>query len=380
MSDPTKRSAEITHLLLANKLQIDNHFKSINLREAEFRKQKLGLLDRELHVHHKIANGSGNNNQQRKEPVPRSPIVGNANSPKDLRARAGGALRISADSISPKGPHGQDGRSRSSPAFHSNVRAQKFGVSRPESASRQSLGQPISNAGLCRTRFSVSQATSGHPSPHPGAFISPRIASSKHATTKGQRLLMGRAASASGALTPLGMATPDQQSTCSSPLKVDTLQTKNNGIIQDDEFSAYYNQENSFDFESSDNFGGLIGALARRPTDPPETIERLGGLMALLGPRYKTLPLEVLWQKAATNNTPLQRRELRLGGTNSAWMAASPPRPRRLPEEAPDADPDGIARAAWIAARGQERECGDKTPSPLAPRCASTLSMRSRNP
>ncbi|CAE7476274.1 unnamed protein product [Symbiodinium pilosum] len=103
----------------------------------------------------------------------------------------------------------------------------------------------------------------------------------------------------------------------------------------------------------------------RQHRDPPDMIERLGDLMALLGPRYRTLPREAVWEKAvAGSSTAMQRREKRLGRVDLRAAAAAlgnrsrgqtkarPPSPERLQ----DYDPDGSARAAWLRARDREQE------------------------
>ena len=47
----------------------------------------------------------------------------------------------------------------------------------------------------------------------------------------------------------------------------------------------------------------LLRSGAQAPQEPPEIIERLGRLMALLGPRYRTLPREELWEKAVAGSS-----------------------------------------------------------------------------
>ncbi|CAJ1337422.1 unnamed protein product [Effrenium voratum] len=97
-----------------------------------------------------------------------------------------------------------------------------------------------------------------------------------------------------------------------------------------------------------------------RPRDPPDMIERLGDLMALLGPRYRTLPREALWEKAVVGSTtPLQRKEKRLGPaayTLTRSQSQSSKNRTNSPEWLPDYDPDGAARAKWLQARERENE------------------------
>lgn len=141
-----------------------------------------------------------------------------------------------------------------------------------------------------------------------------------------------------------------------------------------------------------------IGGQRRRPIDPPKTIERLGELMSLLGPRYKTLPREKLWEKAASGDlTAFQRRALQAKGHGAAVAGAvggdgvaehhngdggrsrggagagvsgSPSK-----REAVDADPDGNARAAWLAARTHEKTRRDRPLDASPAGAASCLSL-----
>jgi hypothetical protein len=98
---------------------------------------------------------------------------------------------------------------------------------------------------------------------------------------------------------------------------------------------------------------GDEGSLEKDPM-----ITRLGHMMALLGPRYKTIPKEVIWEKAQRGErTPAQRRLAKLGGIEA--VGGGPDRQLRSSASAPGeltADEDGRARAAWLAARTAERE------------------------
>jgi len=104
--------------------------------------------------------------------------------------------------------------------------------------------------------------------------------------------------------------------------------------------------------------------ILKRHPDPPDMIERLGDLMALLGPRYRTLPREAVWEKAVVGSTtPLQRLEKRLGSTAAHSISAGfkhrgpvKTKQRIGPENLPDNDPDGRERAAWLKAKKNEKE------------------------
>jgi len=104
--------------------------------------------------------------------------------------------------------------------------------------------------------------------------------------------------------------------------------------------------------------------ILKRHPDPPDMIERLGDLMALLGPRYRTLPREAVWEKAVVGSTTsLQRREKRLGSAAARAISGGfkhrgpvKIKQHKMPENAPDNDPDGRERAAWLQAKEREKE------------------------
>jgi len=106
------------------------------------------------------------------------------------------------------------------------------------------------------------------------------------------------------------------------------------------------------------------GAMSKRQPDAPDMIERLGDLMSLLGPRYRTVPRQAIWEKAVLGETTaLYRLEQRLG-RDAAHSISGFKRGRKSrlgtkkvqPEDIPSYDPDGAARAAWLHARALEKE------------------------
>ena len=56
-------------------------------------------------------------------------------------------------------------------------------------------------------------------------------------------------------------------------------------------------------FAAADAEAALLRASSSGAGESPEIIERLGHLMALLGPRYRTLPREALWEKAVARSS-----------------------------------------------------------------------------
>merc|ERR1712151_41344 len=113
-----------------------------------------------------------------------------------------------------------------------------------------------------------------------------------------------------------------------------------------------------------------MGGTAQRKAEDPEVIERLGHLMALLGPRNKTLSRDALWEKARIGETtPLQRQIARVGDAKKQQDAGRPKILKgasrkaalcQLPKDEADEDPDGAPRAAWLRGRAREKERRDQ--------------------
>lgn len=133
----------------------------------------------------------------------------------------------------------------------------------------------------------------------------------------------------------------------------------------------FWNQGGSAEsdiLDDDDNSFNQTGTLARMPEDR-EVIERLGSLMAILGPRYKTVSRDALWERARVGETtPLQRQLSRVGETKKHGEADGKKKVKTASRkdkpvsvlEAPDDDPDGGPRAAWLVARSREKERRDR--------------------
>lgn len=100
-----------------------------------------------------------------------------------------------------------------------------------------------------------------------------------------------------------------------------------------------------------------------RHTHSADALDSLGGLIALLGPRYKFMPRAKLWEKAEIlQMTPFQRRMRReqekmgiLGTSAASLIPQAGSQGRRKPEDAPDNDPDNLARRRLIHLRSVEK-------------------------
>merc|ERR1719159_744381 len=99
-------------------------------------------------------------------------------------------------------------------------------------------------------------------------------------------------------------------------------------------------------------------------------LQRLGDLMALLGPRYKTLPRQLIWEKAEKGDMTAFQRRLQKAGGIQAVVGVPGQRPSGsapvFTRDAVTADSDGKARAAWLQARSAERVRRNRSRAKLA--------------
>merc|ERR1712217_445036 len=96
-----------------------------------------------------------------------------------------------------------------------------------------------------------------------------------------------------------------------------TSATNSTGLYSNEEL--LWNQDSDdFLFGEDDDFisSSLSATALQRKAEDPEVIERLGSLMAILGPRYKTVSRDALWERARVGETtPLQRQLACIGET-----------------------------------------------------------------
>ncbi|CAE7590220.1 unnamed protein product [Symbiodinium sp. KB8] len=340
---PGTRPADGSKSVQVTKLsnQISRHFKQFGLRKAEFKRQKSLLIEKELQAHFKA---------------------------KHETERAEGDASE---------------RPASSPAASPTSKA------RGQSPSAQ-VYMPPASPGKVSTRFAASYPVWMHPCIHPGA-------ASQRPASQGSRIR-----STSGGSFPLGpsdgfqevqqIVEPDTDPNGEKSEKLDlglSSSTSTLAISRSRRASPKKTQGGLFFaghletaeteedrlFGTSNREEELFQAVEEEAAalkanwetglkqDPPEIIERLGDLMGLLGPRYRTLSREAVWEKAlAGGMTAFERREKRLGTAAASALSGHsrsrgqskgrPPSPERLQ----DYDPDGSARAAWLQARDREQD------------------------
>jgi hypothetical protein len=108
--------------------------------------------------------------------------------------------------------------------------------------------------------------------------------------------------------------------------------------------------------DDDDTFLTTAGGIEENVIEKDPMVKRLGHFMALLGPRYKLIPKEVIREKALIGDrTPFQRRLAKAGGIEA--VGGGPDRSLRMTNVPGELlDSDGKARAAWLAARTAEQE------------------------
>lgn len=106
----------------------------------------------------------------------------------------------------------------------------------------------------------------------------------------------------------------------------------------------------------------LKGTLRRRQADSADDIRRLGDFLALLGPRFKCIEREKLYERAAMGDVGKFQRQLQSGVITVAEVGGQK---KPWPGEAPDADLDGKDRRAWLSIRRMERERRIRAPAGL---------------
>lgn len=326
------RSQELTKNLVNTRLQLENHFKSIKRREADFRKQKLVNFEEELKATARMARPAPASASRKRSPSPREASRSSAaqraksSEPlgRSLSGSSGGAVTGSAGSLS---------RSWSSPEGWPHSSAPQF----PQQwGGHGHLPKPPGNPAaypLAVTRHCADTPACQHPPPHPGAY-SMRPSKS--------RSLVAFSNSHTAAFlmpSPPQMVSAASHSPATPPPRRPQLAERSLISAVDEDVT-----------------------LAEAGTDgvgKDPMITRLGHFMALLGPRYKCCSKDMIWEQAERGErTPFQRRLHKLGGIEA--VGGGPDRLRPSPSAPGElvlaADSDGKARTAWLAARTAERD------------------------
>eukprot|EP00929_Paragymnodinium_shiwhaense_P121509 TRINITY_DN93773_c0_g1_i1.p1 TRINITY_DN93773_c0_g1~~TRINITY_DN93773_c0_g1_i1.p1 ORF type:complete len:339 (+),score=66.47 TRINITY_DN93773_c0_g1_i1:161-1177(+) len=302
---------KVAQQLVASQLQLEHSFKKRLVREAEFKKQKLDLVDKQLDAARFMARSE------------------------EARANEDMPKRVVSPSRSQRPPAYQSGMERcwSSPG--------KLGGPVP-SAWSPSMRVTGSAGGWACGRMAAGVPLSAHPVPHPGTRI--------------LNPTMSRTVSVGFYSAP---DTPDKTAEFARSMprtpSAPSRPTSRPGIIEPDEDTL----EADLEMAAMEYSSGTAGA-SRGLQATPDMIERLGDLMACLGPRYRTLNKEAMWERACRGETSaFQRRlakERELGAaTKRNPLKAALRRDPGAALEVIEPDPEQPARVSWLDARRRGR-------------------------
>jgi len=332
------RGEELAWTLLATRDEVEGHFASLSHRHQQFRKQRLVIVERQLQARRQGGGGSGG----------------------QLGTTLGARRSSSNGSIGDNSPHLR--RALSSPGLLG-------GISRPP-VSEPPLPAARGSAGFPCSRFGAAVPASHHPAAHPGALAERPHVRNEGSTVKCSTPEPPTADSSAPWPSAIQSAASSGSPTRRSSIRL--VELHDGDALQNPEqhSSALLDEEDQFEAEQE----ALRRLLARRQgteehgsADSPEAIQHLSNFMTLLGPRYKVLPRHVLWERAnrdeCEHKKPPRRHNVRGGQSNAMPLQAARQSSFASLDEI---DPDGGARAAWLAARAREKERRGREPqSPL---------------
>lgn len=333
------RSQELTKNLVHTRHQLENHFKSIKRREADFKKQKLVNIEEELKATARMARPAHGAEASSRKLGPSPREQDHSSGPQ--RSKSPERARLS-QSWSSLGGGAVAGHSLGLTRSWSSPEGWQNGAGHPQFPAEwgghglmpKPAGSPPAFP-LAVTRHCADVPACQHPPPHPGAQ------SMRPAKT---RSLAAFATSHTAAVyAPWdAMATSAPRSPLTPPprrLPAAERSLGNNSALKEGDEDI------------------TLAAAGESLSEKDPMIKRLGHFMALLGPRYKTISKEMIWEKAERGErTPAQRRLHKLGGIEAVGggpdrMIKSGSAPGELA-----LDSDGRARSAWLAARTAERD------------------------
>jgi len=338
------RAGNSVEQVLATRAQLDHHFKNLGLRDAEFRKQKLVLQERALKMERK------NRNTLQCDTDDAPPSLSRTNSSPQLA----GAGYVSSPKKLPSSP------SRRPNDGNQSVPGLSHAHSLPDLGCYFEPWQ-VSTLGMCRNRFGAGFPVSQHPAVHPGVLRlksnleggldmhssfsrgapggMPDGPTSPLFSQSSGRSQTGKASPSNAGRSP---ASPLQRSPSGCPQGL--------GLGEDPLWAGGPSEEEKL---FADGEGGSPGIL--RPPAPPAALDRFGDMIALLGPRFKTLPHAAIWERAVLEGTttPLQRKMQRMHRPAGDGVLA---KKRIAPEDVPDMDTEKATRKSWLTIRRKQRE------------------------
>eukprot|EP00747_Dinoflagellata_sp_TGD_P166814 gnl/TRDRNA2_/TRDRNA2_190192_c0_seq1.p1 gnl/TRDRNA2_/TRDRNA2_190192_c0~~gnl/TRDRNA2_/TRDRNA2_190192_c0_seq1.p1 ORF type:complete len:425 (-),score=68.08 gnl/TRDRNA2_/TRDRNA2_190192_c0_seq1:139-1413(-) len=364
-----ERTFELTQNVMRTKHLLDHHFRSIRQRDAVFKSEKLKTLDTVMHIKNKLAKTA----EAEKE-------------------EAEGHIAPRRDSAVVS-PDGRASPERSRPASPSQTALRRTWSSPAMAGTGDSFsstwhGQPTVAKGrgvpihpLSVTRFCASTPVGLHPPPHPGSYSTRPHSMLSSSASQPQ---LGTALS-----TPQSPCRVSQSSWAESPARrrLMTMETSGTYMTVNSSFSlaspselAHHSRkrppDDGFDQGSDSDEEALYSRLDAEcyysaglagkdlsQVHPQRSIEKLGRMMAMLGPRYKTVDRVMLWEKATQPEmSMIQKRLQKQGSIRRASTLLKGPLPQAARDNF-DLDPDGGVRAAWLAARDEEHARRSRMPN-----------------
>lgn len=322
-----KSSSDLVQCVDTTTIQMQQIFKGITIREANFRRQKMARIEHQLlALQHHPEEDSG---QARGEVRPVS--------------------RAKKEDPSPATP--SLNRSQSMPSFQEKARPTL----------------PFT-AGMSRNRLQASFPTSSHPAVHPGALaerphqvqfpsqpviLTPIAWAADQATSHQPPPSGQKPGSAASMLAPSGrrVKVPNQSPVVGRKAEVAKEPLDSPFAYPSKEEELFLHME-----KESAHLAATSGKGREHPQDPPGTLSRFGHLITLLGPRYKTVPRDALWQLAVEGGyTMIERRLKKAASYQSLRRPAAVKSGESDVEMYMGLDSEGEARASWLAHQRRAR-------------------------
>jgi len=354
-------ASELTQLLVASQSQVERSFRLQVKKESVLKRDKLKNMDQQLHA----ARQSGDSSQPSSRQGPQSMATPRSKSGRD-------PVTLVRGSPSPM----------TSQAVGVDMRVCRA-HSRTQTASSPDLVRRERSAewgpqGIARSRLGVSSSLMQHPAVHPGAHIRLGDVANEAAVHKVQQhaVLQGLPGSPAASRRTVSQCTmqtpgsraasparfPEQSRLASVKAELTRLQATSPTPVEDEEVLEE-NLELALDTLCAEHkLASVSGQLYRRPSKDVEAIGRLAKLKTMLGPRYRTVNKDMIWDRAQHGFQSRFHRDIR----KNAERGIKPENPvsafqvidanAALEAIAPDVESD--ARLSWLRSRKMTKSLG----------------------
>eukprot|EP00928_Gymnodinium_smaydae_P061777 TRINITY_DN45789_c0_g1_i1.p2 TRINITY_DN45789_c0_g1~~TRINITY_DN45789_c0_g1_i1.p2 ORF type:complete len:373 (-),score=72.27 TRINITY_DN45789_c0_g1_i1:148-1266(-) len=331
----------VVRQLINTQFRVEHAFKNRINRELKFKGDKMKILDKVLHAKHIAAEMEESENDR--------PLSRSWSSP--TLTQTGGRVGLGSPTAAAGGAApGASWSSLSWSASSACMGPEPYTTARPQ--------------GTARTRLGSSMPLSWHPVSHPGATGVGGHASGSAAASPSQ----SRGSFARGCGSPRGQLLPSKsprEALARQELREVThkLGTLSVGLGGGGALSAdppEPTEEYLITKMQANNIEQEIEALGlQKDTETTEMTERLGDLIGMLGPRYKTVNKSLIWERATKGDTSAFQRRLQKakesGAVPADFVAMATRQDPAARMEAIGPDVDGVARREWLWARRRAR-------------------------